>query len=121
MLRLVRYGQLSHFCRVQFEHYLQFEYNTHTFKHFPFQSKDKELNLAQINQRELDASATSQTLVELQDKVQRLQEELKQKESDLESLTVAASKSQVCCVQKLYVLYWCYVSYNGVGCCKNWS
>ena len=59
------------------------------------QAKEKELNLAQINQRELSAEATSQTMVELQDKIQRLQEDVKLKDVELESLRNTA-KDKVC-------------------------
>ena len=59
---------------------------------FRLQAKEKELNLAQINQRELDADDTSQTMVELQDKIQHLQEDVKLKDVELEILRTAAKE-----------------------------
>ena len=50
------------------------------------------MNLAQINQRELDADDTSQTMVELQDKIQHLQEDVKLKDAELEALRSAAKE-----------------------------
>ena len=60
------------------------------------QTKEKELNLAQINQRELDADDTSQTMVELQDKIQHLQEDVKLKDVELEALRTAAKEKVLC-------------------------
>ena len=91
------------------------EYNQRIFL---FQNKEKELNLAQINQRELDSDAASNTIVELQDKIQRLQEDVKLKEVELSALRTANS-NKVRMAKELYVLFSCvfpqFFIYSGKG------
>ncbi len=61
------------------------------------QNKEKELSLMQINRRELDSSEASQTMVELQDKIQKLQENLKLKDTELAALQTAREKVRTLC------------------------